>query len=340
PDLINIAYGRAFEPPRAPVIVARIPGVQHVATHPGIGLVTHIALSSLSSTSGGVEGRLTWLFGSPDRVPISVLDLVTFVDTGSLINSHALALAAGAFTSPAPRDVVAYGYAFRNQQLSFWLLPEVASLSARVQQVPGAFDPRLVPIVVRPDTTYRNQIVGTAAQLDADPRDEQVWMMPADNGDRCALAITALQLDPTPLVVTRNTLFFDFTCLTPQLSALDLDGDRQLDLLLLGGAGKLVVLWNDGGTFSNERSAVLELSAQAFAVLPKPNAPSTLVLVTPSDLLTIPQDSARTFGAPKQIAKLQQGSGLAASDVTGDGLLDLVVADAGDVSVFRAEWKQ
>jgi hypothetical protein len=344
PDLINIAYGRAFEPPRAAVIAARIPSVQQVATHTGIGLVTHIALSSLRTTQAGFEGTLTWLFGSPDRLPISVVNLLTFADTGSLVDSRALALAAGAFTSAATRDVIAFAFAQRTQVPSFWLLPELASLSARVQQVPGSFDPRLMPAQVRADGSYRNQLAGTSAQLDSELRDETVWAMPADQGQRCALAIAGLQLEPAPLVVMRNTLFFDFACLDPQIAAVDLDGDQQRDLVLLGGsrgAGdrKLVVLWNDAG-FANERSTLIDgISPQAFAVLAKPGALSTLAVVTTSGLFTIVQAPARTFAPALKIMALQQGTGLAASDVTGDGLLDLVVADAGDVSVYRAEWK-
>lgn len=340
PDLINIAYGRAFEPPRAPAIVARVPGVQSVVAHPGVGLVTHIGLSSLQTVNGMVEGRSTWLFGSPDRVPISVVDLVTFADTGSLVNSRALALTAGSFTSPIPRDVLAYSFDPRSRALSFWLVPELAGLGARVQPLPGAFDPRLMPIQLRPDLSFRNQVVGTSAQLDADPRDETVWAMPADGGQRCALTIAALQLEPAPLVVMRNTLFFDFACPTPQLAAADIDHDAQLDLVLLG-AGRLVVLWNEAGAFSNDRSAQLaELEAQAFAVLPEPSEPSTLAVVTSLGLFTIPQHRARVFEAAVMIAPLHQGTGLAASDVTGDSLVDLVVADAGDVSVFRAEWQR
>ena len=45
----------------------------------------------------------------------------------------------------------------------------------------------------------------------------------------------------------------------------------------------------------------------------------------------------RLFGLPKMVAAVQSGTGIAAADVDGDGIVDLALASAGNLRVLKAE---
>ena len=191
--------------------------------------------------------------------------------------------------------------------------------------------------------------VGAAADIDRDGRDEGLWIMPADAGAGCG--VTIVGITPTPLgtppqVVSRGTIFLDETCPDAQLLPVDADGDGALDIALLtGGPGlpqrKLLVLWNDGrGGFSADsvsRLGSASDSPEQFTVLPATaQSPLRLVYVTDGAVTQLVPAGFRQFGQPTVLAALRHGSGVVAADVDGDGVIDLALADSGNVSVLKA----
>jgi hypothetical protein len=127
----------------------------------------------------------------------------------------------------------------------------------------------------------------------------------------------------------------------------DLDGDHAPDVLLLTGSApgprKLLVLWNDGGGgFSQSESASIatrEDSPQAFVLFrPTKSAPVEIAYASGERVHVLSVNSrTRAFADAELDLTLEVGTGITAADIDGDGVADLVVADAGGVRVLRAE---
>ena len=115
--------------------------------------------------------------------------------------------------------------------------------------------------------------------------------------------------------------------------------------LLTGGPGlpqrKLLVLWNDGsGHFSASSSTVLNSDADSpeqFTVLPATaQSPLRFAYVTDGAVTMLVPHGFRQFGLPLVLADLRHGSGVVAADVDGDGVIDLALADSGNLSILKA----
>jgi hypothetical protein len=85
----------------------------------------------------------------------------------------------------------------------------------------------------------------------------------------------------------------------------------------------------------------VEETPRAFALFrPTPAAALSLAYLTDSAvrLVRAPEDRRAWRAAPSEIVfELEHGSGIAAGDVNGDGLTDLVVASGGVMRVLPAE---
>jgi hypothetical protein len=193
------------------------------------------------------------------------------------------------------------------------------------------------------------------ADLDHDGLAEAIFAMPA-GADRaqCGLVIVSAKNPGPDLVNARDPVLLDRACPDPVLSAGDFDGDGFADLLLLTGAARsdsreLLVLWNDGsGGFSSSAltSIATDEAPQAFTVLPA--LPDGSTLTTPRSIgiayvtkssaqLTTVLTGTHDFSAPSLLTDLPGGSGITAGDVDGDGVVDLVLAASGELSVLKAQ---
>lgn len=345
-DVLMVAFGSASQPPATPIPVARVSHAVELAAYREGGLGALI-LAYTRSIAGVRQSVLSILDGSPQRIPFSPLALVSFASDQSLADHAAVLVTLGAFTGPAAKDVVALGlYGGESIQWALWLVPSLDVASATPQRLTGNLDARLRPFLERASGSAIS-VVATAADLDGDQRDEAVFALPADFGAHCGLQ--TFQIDaPLGSASSTGLSVLDQPCLDPQLSAVDVDGDSAIDLALLTGSEreldrKLFVLWNDGsGHFDPARSTLVNTSGaapQAFTFLrPSPNQTFRFAYVTTQAIMTVARSSGREFAAPQQIgAPLTQGNAISAADVNGDDVVDLVLADDGNLTVLNAQ---
>ena len=107
-EQVMISFGVPFGPPLPAVAVARLTNVEQMGTYREAKL-SHLLIASSESTDGAERGVLTLLTGSGDRIPVALYELTTFASDNSVIGSIAVRVLGGAFTSPAPGDVLALG---------------------------------------------------------------------------------------------------------------------------------------------------------------------------------------------------------------------------------------
>jgi hypothetical protein len=342
-DAVMIAFGTPAGPPVAPVVIARVSRPENLSAYHERG-VGNVVVSSSETVDNHTNGLLTILEGSGDRLPLAPHGL-TDLSSGAVFASPVLGLTLGGFIAGGHGDALAVALDPFMGTINLWMLPALATSDRVPIHLDWTPEPRLEPYHLSNQEDYVNA-VGTSADVDNDGRDESLWAIPADDLQHCGLLLVGIAGDGSASLRRAETLVVDDPCLGPQLQAVDVDHDGWMDVVLLTGAPeadgrKLLVLWNDGhGRFAREALAVVSppgVSVQAFAVLPAPAGRPALAYVTSAaaGLLT-PGASARDFVSLPPLAPLERGSGIVAADVNGDGVVDLVVADSGNLKVMKA----
>ncbi len=357
---LRIAFGSPFAPPGEPVTVANVAVPEQLVSYVQDSTGA-LVVASKDTVDGVSNGAFTFLDGSGDRVPYAALSLTEFSTTGSIDDSTAMAVAGGNFSSAGQADVLAL--AFSNSSVNKtgssptqpWLLPNILGAGPISERLPQDLDPSVAPIIF-PNGNVMADITSAAADLNGDGRDEAIFAMSVGaHQEQCGVVMFSAARAGAKNVQPLEPIILNEPCVHPQLSAVDLDADQVLDLVLLtgetgGAARKLYVLWNDGaGGFSAAHATVAsdaQDSPQAFAVLPStapdrlPLRPLSLAYVTDKSVRYASViEKTRTFAAAVSVpgVDLFGGTGIAAADVNGDGVADLVVAESGKLIVLKAQ---
>jgi hypothetical protein len=340
---VMMSFGVPFGAPLPPAEVARLrTPVEQLGTFRE-GMLNHLLIASSENTGKGLQGVLTLLTGSGDRIPVALYELTTFADDNSVNGSNALRVLGGNFLGRGPGDVLALGYNTvpTNAGMQFWLLPAIARSDGTPALLAGALPADALPVLGEFDTF---RLGAARADLDGDGRDEAILSMPAGDEEHCALYVYGIEPDH---VVLRSSVLAAEPCGLIQLATADADGDGYIDLAWHTGRAdgsdrQLSMLWNDGaGIFSIERRTIIAgrtASPQAFSVLPASTFRGlSLVYATAFGLDLVPLDGAtRGVGEVLSLLALPGCTGLTTADVNGDGASDLVAAARGNLNVLEA----
>jgi len=352
---LKISFGSAFAPLGPPQPVAQVVGPEALSSFQANGRA-NLTVCSSETIEGVDHGALTLLAGGPDHVPFAPFTLSEFSSKQSVQDAAAFAVVAGDFSRVNQADLVALAF-FHNgppgltPATDIWSLPAITTPGSYPTRLPQALDQRLNPLTFSADNTdYTADVAATSADLDGDQRDEAIFAMPADGGQRCGLLLIGADSAGSLASSAREPVIIDAPCQDPQVMAVDADHDGHPDLALLTGARnaddrQLYLLWNDEhGGFSSVDSALVSAgdSPQAFTVLPLAEGNPEFAYVTKSALRVVRRSSARQFAAPSDLSgesQLNGGSGITAADVNGDHVTDLVFSESGKLSVLRAQLK-
>lgn len=335
-DTLAIAFGQRdglLLPGRR---IAGVAGVQQLGNADQAG-VDSVFVISQDVANGVTRSAFTLFDGSPDRLPFALYSLVTFSVDGSLHDSLARVLAAGAFTAPGANDVLALaGEGVDPKLWSMWLVPDIGGGG----EPPRRLQPDTVPSDAYAVTFNREggQLSGTAvaADLEGDGYDEALVLMQKGlDGEGCYLLVYDID-GAASLATSKAVVTFDEPCRNPELASADLDGDGALDLLaLIGdplvGPRRLRLLFNDqNGGFSLEDSTVLSVEQhdiRSFSVFN--TLPMRLAFVTDDALYVARSESrSRTFDRLARVQAFNDASSVVVTDPSGNGIEDLAVADA------------
>jgi hypothetical protein len=340
-DSLAISFGTARGSPEPPVTVAHVKNAEQVMGFADLGITSLVVVSNQQQGDLPVA-ELTLLDGSADRLPLALHTLVNFTSDGNVQSAAGLAITVGAFTAPGRHDLFSVS-SRDNDIFELWLIPAIDEDDSVPVKISGMLDPGLAPIL-RDETGVARLVLALAgADLDENGQDEVVGLVAANQGADCALVWGSTDGQALTFAVA-GTLLLGEPCEHPAVLPVDVDRDGHLDLVVLtssraGDSGALYVFYNDGSagfSAANQTAVPLESGPpRAFTVLPRSIArPLTLAVVTDTTLELVAA-VGRDFGTPETLLALERGTGVTTGDFDGDGVLDLAVADAGDVRLLK-----
>lgn len=343
-DALGILFGRRDGRPEAPVFMGRFDRIVQIA---GVDLVaasgdstTDLGVASMDED--GTEETIAISFGSADRQLLAPFGLQKVGNVGEKdVIGRPVAVAVGQFGGTDHPDLAAFAFrepAGTDKIGIFELWASLADGRAKLEApVPsGSF-----PVRALEDGNPNGTI--DAADLDGDGIAEVVYLgTPSKKGERGS----------STSIVVSTAAGGTFTSADPQVLAryapalgqmmlVDVDGDGALDLVLLtrdapvdgdatAGATEVAVLWGDKKKRFDVDHPVLvkpptAVSVTSFAILSRKGGKA--IAFATADAVFVATPTARAFDVKP--AGIAGGSGLAAGDVTGDGVEDLAVISDG-----------
>jgi hypothetical protein len=337
-EQVFIAFGRKSGGPEAPVPAAHLGNVEQVAAFADdvTSTIANMIVVYLHTTSSR----------DPEYAPI---ELTTFVADGSVTESTSAALTIGSFLDPNQLDVLPFALApsvdpYPDRRPEMWLLQDIPNKTHGPESIGWNLDEETRPLgglSIEDELSARL----AARDLDGDSLDELVFVAPNSDLTQCLINIASVAGEP-PVLELRNVVALDSPCLESVVEVTDLDADDAPDIVVLVGhleeTREPLVLWNDGrGRFSSEDATSLTIdgeNARSFTAFRGFDGSTEFALVTEQSLRVLrPLGAARAFGDERTLGTLELGSGVVAADVNGDGIVDLAVADAGNIRIFHAE---
>jgi hypothetical protein len=353
-ERISIAFGQRAGAPEDPRPTAHLDDVEQIVSFIGgdsAGTIANlVAMFAQPVDGGGSAHALGFLTGSGDRSPSSLIELTTFAADGSVRGWTSLALTVGSFLNPRQTDLLPFALAADEEtelvdaEPALWLVQDITAKSHGPENIGWNLDPRTASFG-GPSGVEEFSARIAAEDLDGDGIDEVVFVAPNESGTQCIVNVAGVAGDP-PTVELRDVVVLELPCYETALQFADLDLDEAFDIVLLAGAADQtrgpVVLWNDGnGDFSGDGASPISLdgeNARAFTTFRSFDGKLTLAYVTDVAVqLLRPLGSSRSFEHVELVAELNRGTGIVAGDLDGDGIVDLAVADSGNVRLLRAE---
>jgi hypothetical protein len=348
---VEIAFGSSAGAPSVSLTAARIADIQQLGAleYSGGDEVGELFIAFAQADAAGVPGSaLAWLISSGDRNIGCLVELTSFAADGSINSVLGLTLSTGAFTAPDRLDALLLGSHLGPMSWDMWLMPDLRSRSGRPTNLGWGFDPRIVPITGIESGIVDPQVVmlQAAGDIDHDGLDELVLAAPSAQG-HCLIATADVSSEG---LAPHEPVELAAGCSAAgQLIVRDLDADAAPDILLLTGAPdglrSIVILWNDGGGgFSADSISSVarfdDAPAAMVAFQPSPSAQLALAYVTSTRVRVLQTtDHARELrDLPGALDfEFEHATGITASDIDGDGVVDLAIADAGSIRVLHAE---
>lgn len=352
-DEVSIAYGNpagALSPPKRVALLDRVQQVLLFYTGDG-NKVGYLSVLSTYHESGvdQLGSALAVLSGYSDRTTPSYVELTTFSQDQSLLSHVPLTLTGGQFQRAGAVDVLILAYedpdVTHEPTYSFWLLADIEGQRRLPVKLGWGLPADVMPMDGEQHGRRNASLV--AGDLDGDGRDEAIIAVLAGERSSCFIASARVSAEGVPTFESIAGQRLDAPCDdTTQLSVADLDGDGQRDVLVLhgvaGASRTLAVLYGDGSGGLDAAARVeldgLQGEPLAVSVLARhAGEPAVIAYVSATELHVLRATAGgRGFEDLGAIASLEQGTGVVAADINGDGLPDLAVADAGAVRVWLA----
>jgi hypothetical protein len=354
---LAVAFGNRMGAPSLPMIAARLPNIRQIGSFgQSTGTTTHRMFATYEQIddSGDTGSAVAWLEASGARDFINALELTSFAANGSLEGDAGVGVITGAFVQPGRVDalVLALGSNIDQERSpNMWLLQDLRGRRSRPEDLGWSFDPSLTPLfgLEIKSRVPRLAFSTAAGDFDGDGLDEFVIAAPDQAAEHCLLSRAHIMSDAeSAKLVAQAPIWLEPRCTgESRLGVHDLDEDGAAEIVLLTGDSqgprRLSVFWNDGGgDISAESESVLageDENPQAFAVFRATSqSPLTFAYLT-SSALRLLRVSGRELVAVEEQPELgfERGSSLVATDIDGDGIEDLVAADAGNIRVLMAE---
>jgi hypothetical protein len=356
-DEFLVAFGGSFESLSEPVPGGHVGGVWDLTVLPDSAddLRSDLAiLHELTDAEGTTGSAMSVVQSSTHRNFLSPVQLEYVNDEGDVQGAGALTATTGHFRRPSEIDALALAYhdEVRDEVVTWypelWFLPNLNSRASTVLPLGWGLDSRLVPAVFDETDPESGSVLArlAAGDVTGDGIDEVVIVAPIEDHSRCLIVLAELS-GATPLLEALPSVVLDEPCsVAPSFRVADLDADGAADLVLaMGGLdfdGRLVALWNDGhgGFDANDATTVAssETGARAFTVYQsEASGPPRIAYVSEHSAHVLEsRGRERAFVEVAEVPNLIAATGIAAGDVNGDGLVDLAVADAGWLRLFRA----
>ena len=350
-DRLSIAFGRTSGGPEPPVVISRLDGVDQIAAFdndPSSTIANMMVLFSQAAENGDKAHAIGLMVGSSDRSPASPIELTTFAADGAVLTSTSVSVTVGSFLT-RQADALSFGFAPKEDPSEedtpeLWLIRDITNKSHGPEYLGWNLDPRTRPLG-GPSDPSEVSIRLAAGDLDGDRMDEVVIVAPGDEDGQCIVNVAGIVGEP-PALELRDVVALDADCFESVIELVDLDLDGEPEVVLLAGEGaddrRPFVLWNDGlGDFSAENAGTIASGGEdtrSFTSYIGFDGATMLAAVTERSVrLVRPLAASRTFEELGPIATLADGTGIVATDLNSDGIVDLVVADSGTIFVLPAE---